>query len=87
MENPMVAVYDKQTGMYEIPHVVVHEAEAVRWWNEYVQDKGTKYAKHPEDYRLVQIGTMDLKSGEIKSLSPIKTLAAEKANGAPVQAQ
>ena len=67
MKQPMCAVYDKKTGLYEKPFIVIHIGEAIREWDHVRKDQQTKYGKNPEDFDLYQIGEFDLTKGAIEN--------------------
>lgn len=72
---PLCAVYDKKTGLYDTPFTVRHIAEAIREWDVVKKNENTKFAKHPEDYDLFQIGTFDYQTAQLTTLTPHTHLA------------
>ena len=70
MKQPLIAVYDKKTSLYENPFVVRHNGEAIREWDHVRKDPNTKFGKNPEDFDLFQIGTYDSELGRIENNNP-----------------
>lgn len=70
MIHQMVAVFDVKTGSYARPIAVPADGAAVRSFQDAVNDAGTEYNKHPEDYAMFNIGTYDDISGEIIATKP-----------------
>lgn len=76
MVIPVIAVYDKKTGLFDNPLTVRHNGEAIREWDVVRKDEKTKYGKNPEDFDLFQIATYNDETGEIASLRPHTHLAS-----------
>lgn len=64
MKQPICAVFDKKSGLFDQPFVVRHAAEATREWEVVKKMADTKYGKNPEDYELFQIGTWEYATGQ-----------------------
>lgn len=76
MQNKIIAVYDKKTGLFNMPFAVRHNGEAIREWDIVRKDDKTKYGKNPEDFDLYQIGEYDDATGSIVSITPHVHLAS-----------
>lgn len=70
MKQPVCAIYDKKTGLFDTPFFVRHNGEAVREWDIVRKDPNTKFGKNPEDFDLFQIANYDFQNGEIVPLKP-----------------
>lgn len=57
------AVYDIKAQAYSNPFFLPHNGQALRGFSDHVQDEKSAVAKHPEDYKLYQLGTFDDVSG------------------------
>lgn len=76
MQQPMIAVYDKKTALFERPFVVRHVGEAIREWDIVTKDSNTKFGKNPEDFDLFQIGFFDDETALVEILKPNIHLAS-----------
>lgn len=65
----MIAVRDAKSQLYSHPMFMVTDAQAVRAFGDAVNGKDSVYSAHPEDYRLVCLGTFDDVSGVITPLA------------------
>lgn len=74
--KPMIAVFDKKTGLFDPPFVVRRVGEAIREWETITKDTNTKFGKHPSDYDLYQVGNFDEETGLVTSQSPHLHLAS-----------
>jgi len=63
------AVYDKKAKAYRFPHFHSQAGQAVRSFEDGVNEPNTEIAKHPEDFTLYQIGEFDDASGKISGLN------------------
>lgn len=68
MNQPVCAVFDKKSGMFDSPFVCRHPAEAAREWEAVKKMPETKYGKHPEDYELFQVGNFNHTIGKFENL-------------------
>lgn len=75
-QRPIIAVYDKKIGAYESTHVARHIGDAIRDWDHIRKDPATKFGKHPEDFDLFELGTLDEETGIITPKSPFTHLAS-----------
>lgn len=76
MKNPVCAVYDKKTGLFDQIFTVRHIGEAVREWDIVRKNKDTKFGKNPEDFDLFQIGVYNDELGEVEPVKPHTHLAS-----------
>lgn len=70
MTKPVIAVFDKKTGLFDQPFTVRRNGEAIREWEHVLQSKDNRYGKNPEDYDLFQIANYDETLGLITPISP-----------------
>lgn len=74
--EPMIAVYDKKTGLFDRPFTARHIGEAIREWDAVRKDINTKFGKNPEDFDLFQIADFNDRTGEIQIIQPHRHLAS-----------
>lgn len=74
MLHQVVAIFDKKTGLYGSPALVVHVGEGVREFDTLKNEPGSKINKNPEDFDLHHIGMWDARKGVLEPIPPI-TLA------------
>lgn len=74
MEQSVVSVFDKKTGLYGNPFIVRHVGEAIREWDVVRKNPETKYGKNPEDFDLMEIGSYDDSKGHFTNLQSPRTL-------------
>lgn len=65
MINKMYAVYDSKAEVYTFPFYVQREAEAIRMFSFWINDKEHKFGMNPEDYTLFDIGEYETTLGII----------------------
>lgn len=70
----MFAVLDTKAGAFMSPFCVPATGVAIRSFADAVNQSGHEFGKHPEDYRLGQIGTYDENSGVVVAVHPIEWL-------------
>lgn len=59
------AVHDKKALCYLNMFYRSHDGEALRSFADDIAEPKCPFAKHPEDYSLFKLGTVDTNSGEI----------------------
>lgn len=64
------AVFDKKAVSYLQPFYFPQKGQAIRSFEDAVNDPQTSFNKHPEDYSLFKLGEFDDQSGIIKSSNP-----------------
>ncbi len=78
-------IYDSKAEAYMTPFFVDKDGQALRDFQDVVQNPETPFAKHPEDYTLFKIGTYDPNTAQLKPLeTPVSMgLAIEFTNNSP----
>lgn len=71
-QDPILAVYDKKTGLYDRPFTARHVNDALRDLAILKQDDQTKFGKNPEDFELFQLGTYEDETGAIQPSNPVQ---------------
>lgn len=69
-ELMIFTVFDDKATAYLKPFVMENEPMALRAFTDAVNDEGTEFWKHPEDYTLWRCGIFDCVTGEIAALQP-----------------
>lgn len=64
------AVFDKKAVVYMSPFYFLQKGQAIRAFEDSVNDPQSAFYKHPEDYSLFELGTFDDTSGIITSRNP-----------------
>jgi len=64
----ILSVFDSKVQAYSTPFFMRTRAEALRGWQEVVNDPSTAFNKHPEDYTLFELGEFNEDTGAIKPL-------------------
>lgn len=62
------SIYDEKAKVFHQPFYFSQRGEAVRVISDTVSDPKTSLNRHPEDYKLYQIGSFDDNSGRLESL-------------------
>jgi len=62
------AVFDKKAIAYSHPTFFAQKGQAIRTFEDAVNDAQTIFCKHPEDFALFHIGEWDDKTGVITPL-------------------
>ena len=76
LSNPLIAVYDRKTGLFDPPFMVKHVGHAIREFDIVKRDPNTKFGKNPEDFDLFQVGEFDESTGNASALTPHLHLAS-----------
>lgn len=84
MLHSIVAVFDVKCGAYGRPVAYPADGAAVRAIQDAINAGDNEYAKHPEDYSLVKLGTYDDNAGELRPEKP--TVLAQCASLVTVKA-
>lgn len=71
----VVSAYDGKIGSYVNPFLVDHLGQALRAWEEGVNDGKSMAAKFPADFILYQLATFDTSTGVYDNIIPPKQLA------------
>lgn len=67
MKN-VYCIYDSKAEAYMSPWFVDKDGQALREFQDAVQNRETPFNKHPEDYTLFKIGSYDERTGKLSSL-------------------
>ena len=73
--SPIVAIRDLKTGVVSAISSCRHVGEVIREFDLLKKDPNTKFGKHPEDYILLKIGTVNDLTGELVAEIPPEQLA------------
>lgn len=65
------AIFDKKAAAYMAPFYFPQKGQALRAFEDSVNDPQSGFFKHPEDYSLFQLGEYNDTSGEIVSSKPV----------------
>lgn len=65
MKLKMFCVYDSKAEAFMQPFFMNSTGEAVRSWQDVVNDPKTQFNKHPADFTLFELGEYDDSSGSI----------------------
>lgn len=88
MEMCIFAVFDRKSETFNVPFFMRTMGEALRAFQDLVQDERTVMYRHPEDFSLVQLGKWDPKKGLFDCGADATTLAHadefKAVRGAPV---
>lgn len=66
MKIKMFVVYDSKAEAYDKPFCLRSKGEALRGWQDVVNDGQSAISAHPGDFTLFEIGEFDLMCGELK---------------------
>jgi len=62
-------ILDTKAQIYNTPYFLINDLVATRQFSVVVNDKESMVSKYPEDYRLYKVGSFDMQTGKIESLS------------------
>lgn len=71
----MFCVFDSKIGEYMQPFFATHSGEALRGWEQLVNDGKSNLFQYPEDFSLFEIGTFDTEKAVFQSLNTPHSLA------------
>ncbi len=63
MDKNLYTIYDKKSEIYAPPFVELTDGTAVRMVTDLLSTSNTQFAKYPNDYTLVRIGSYDELTG------------------------
>lgn len=63
------SIYDQKAKAYLPPFIMPEQGQAERVFGDCVNSQDHQFAKHPEDYTLMEIGTFDDNKGKITAHS------------------
>lgn len=75
MEMFVFAVFDRKSETFNVPFFMRTMGEALRAFQDLVQDERTIMYRHPEDFSLVQLGKWNPKKGLFDCAADAVTLA------------
>jgi len=75
MNIEILAIRDHKINTFMTPFTAVHLGQALRSWEELVNDPKTTIAKYPNDFCLYRLGHFDDDSGQLTSL-PVPEMIA-----------
>lgn len=68
----LITVHDSKSGIFTPPVAVLAIGEAIRTFEDAVNDPQSPFNKHPEDYTLFHIGSYDETTASVEMLqSPL----------------
>ena len=70
------SIYDEKAEAYSRPYYSSHHGEAIRAFQDAVTEQGSRFGKHPADYKLYCIGEYDDNTGCIKGVTNPTYLAS-----------
>ena len=62
------AARDSKLGVFMTPFFMMHQGQALRAWEEIVNDEKSVMSKHPADFALYHLGEFDDDSGTVTML-------------------
>ncbi len=75
MQHGYYAVYDNKAERYYSPMLFRSDLEALRVFNDCIEDPNHQFGKNPEDYSIWKIALWDEETGEIDKQKPTKPQA------------
>lgn len=76
MRINLYSIYDSKASAFAPPFFMLRDQEAIRAFADTARDPQTRIAKHPSDYTLHRLGTLDDQSGFITACPQPEYLAA-----------
>lgn len=70
MELKIYAIYDYKIDEFNNVFTVQHDAQAERMFVDAAADKETMIGRHPRDFALVRLGTVETESGKLYAEEP-----------------
>lgn len=70
------SILDTKSGAFNTPFFFPARGLAVRAFGDLVDDAQSTISKHPDDYRLFEVGTFDLDSGKLTALDSPKFMSS-----------
>lgn len=68
------AVYDSKIERFMQPFYAEHVGQALRMWDQLVNDGKSSVSQYPDDFSLFEIGSFDDAKGMVNSLSIPKSI-------------
>lgn len=76
MKEPVVAIFDRKTALFDRPHCIRHIGEAIREFEHLCKKPETRFGMNPEDYMLFQVANFDPATGLYENIQPSVALAS-----------
>jgi len=70
MKQPVIAIYDRKTALFDTPIMVRHVGTAIREFETLKSKPETKYGLNPEDYQMFQVALYDDETGAFENVAP-----------------
>lgn len=70
MLKTICSIHDTKAQVWITPMFFQSAAQAVRSFGDVVNERGTEFNKHPEDYILFKLGEFDERTGELVPVAP-----------------
>jgi len=68
MKLKVFAVYDSAVGAYLQPFFMQSKGQAIRAWQDTINDPKTQFNAHPSDFTLFELGEYDDSNGTFENL-------------------
>lgn len=68
MKLKIFAVYDSAVGAYMQPFFMQSKGQAIRAWQDTINDSKTQFHAHPSDFTLFELGEYDDENGTFTNL-------------------
>lgn len=78
MNLTIVAIHDRATDAYSTPIFVHTTGQAIRGFQDEINEPNNPMSKHPDDYDLYQLGEYDNATGAFTNLKEPRQLAIGK---------
>lgn len=75
MTRNIYSVFDVKAELYGPIFMMKSHGEALRGFQDLVEDKNTMPGRHPGDFKLVHLGSFDDITGFISPVEPVLTLS------------
>lgn len=80
MKKPMFSVFDKVAEIYTVPFMESTDGTALRFIQDQMRND-IPFARHPHDFRLDRLGTLDESTGEFDQSSKATIIELQKIAG------
>lgn len=71
----LFSIYDKKALEYGPVFVMPNKVVATREFQKMCQEPKSNFAQFPEDYKMVRVGKMDIKTGKISQPETLENIA------------
>lgn len=69
-DKNLYAVYDTKAKLYSMPHTLDTDGVAIRSFSVACEDETTQFYKHPEDFSLYHLGSLNIETGALTQDQP-----------------